>query len=136
MDGTSVVHTTSQGQRTLAKSSCDAEYNAGSYAGNGVVFTTNLIEEMMGEDAMDKPGDFIGDNQGALFLMNNMQVGQRTKHIDIKAHWLRQIFRDNITRTRFTRSKDMVVDIDTKNVDEKTFKKHATYKRYGPKPVK
>ena len=68
--------------------------------------------------------------------MNNMQVGQRTKHIDIKAHWLRRIFKENITKTKFTESENMVADIDTKNLDEKTFIKHATYKRYGPKPAK
>ena len=85
---------------------------------------------------MVKPGDFIGDNQEALFLINNMQVGQRTKHIDIKAHWLRRIFKEKITKTKYTQSEDMVADIDTKNWDEKTFLKHATYNRHGSKPVK
>ena len=79
-----MIHTTLQGQKTISKSTSEAEYMAGSYAANGIVFTTNLIEEIMGEGGMKKPAEFIGDNQGALYLMNNMQVGQGTKHIDIK----------------------------------------------------
>jgi len=68
--------------------------------------------------------------------MNNMQVGQRTKHIDIKAHWLRQFFRRKVTKTKFTPTEEMVADIDTKNCDQKTFEKHARTKRYGYNPVK
>ena len=129
-------HTTSQGQKTISKSTSEAEYTAGSYAANGIVFTTNLIEEIMGKGEMKKPAEFIGDNQGALYLMNNMQVGQRTKHIDIKAHWLRQEIRRKTLKTKFTPSEDMVADIDTKNTDEKTFMRHATFKRYGENPLK
>ena len=56
IDDACVIHTTSQGQKVIAKSSCEAEYTAGSYYGNGVVFTTNLIDEVMGEGTMKKPG--------------------------------------------------------------------------------
>ena len=86
-----------------------------------MVFTANLVNELLGEGTMKKPGLLCGDNQGSLFLMNNMQVGQRTKHIDIRAHWTRQLINDKVAKTKFMRSEDMVADIDTKKMDKKTF---------------
>ena len=111
----------SQGQKVVAKSSTEAEYISGSQAADGMVFTTNLINELLGEGTMKKPGLLCGDNQGSLFLMNNMQVGQRTKHIDIRAHWIRWLISDKVAKTKFVKSENMVVDIDTKNTNEKTF---------------
>ena len=136
IDGKCAIHTTSQGQKTVSKSTSEAEYTSASYAGNGVVFTTNLIEEVMGKDAMHRPGEFIGDNQGCLYLMNNMQVGQRTKHIDIKAHWIRDVVKKKVIKTKYTPTEEMIADIDTKNCDQKTFEKHARAKRYGNNPMK
>ena len=129
LDDAGVVHTTSQGQRVVSKSSTEAEYMAGSHAADGMVFTTNLIDELFGEGTMHKPGLLCGDNQGSLYLMNNMQVGQRTKHIDIKAHWIRRLISNKTAKTKFVKSEDMVADIDTKNTDAKTFIRHAKVKR-------
>ena len=83
--------------------------------------TTNLINELLGEGTMKRPGLLCGDNQGSLFLMNNMQVGQRTNHIDIRAHWIRRLIIDKVAKTKFVKSEEMVADIDTKDTDKKTF---------------
>ena len=103
---------------------------------NGVVFTTNLIDEVMRPDTIERPGEFIRDNQGTLYLMNNMQVGQQTKHIDIKAHWMQEIFKKKITKIRYTPTEEMVADIDTKNCDQKTFEKHTNTKIFRNMPAK
>ena len=129
IDDAGVVYTTSQGQGAIAQLATEAEYGSESKGGQGVVFTTNLVEEMLGEDSMKRPGLLVGDNEGSLFMMNNLTVGQRTKHIDIKAHWVRQIIRDKYVKTRYIPSEHMPADIDTKNVDEKTFLRHARKKR-------
>ena len=129
LDDAGVVHTTSQGQKVIAKSSSEAEYMAGSHAADGMVFTTNLINELLGQGTMMKPGLLCGDNQGSLFLMNNLQVGQRTKHIDIRAHWIRRLIRNKNAKTKYVKSEDLVADIDTKNTDAKTFIRHAKVKR-------
>mmetsp|Transcript_1149 Transcript_1149/g.1561 ORF Transcript_1149/g.1561 Transcript_1149/m.1561 type:complete len:287 (+) Transcript_1149:2-862(+) len=59
IDGKCVIHKTSQGQKTVLKSTSEAEYTSGSYAGNEVVFTTNLIEELTGSDTMTRSGDLL-----------------------------------------------------------------------------
>ena len=129
LDDAGVVYTTSQGQGTVAQSTTESEYRSGGKAGQGIVFTTNLVDEMLGEDSMKRPGLLVGDNSGSLFLMNNLSVGQRTKHIDIKAHWIRQILKEKYVKTRSIPSKFMPADIDTKNTDEATFLRHARKKR-------
>ena len=68
------------------------------------------------------------DNQGAIFLAENMQVFQRTKHIDIKFHFIREFISNSQTieqgKLFKIDSKNNTADIGTKNVDVKTFEKH------------
>ena len=40
---------------------------------------------------MEKPSVIYEDNQGAIFLAKNRQVGIRTKHIDILHHFMRDM---------------------------------------------
>ena len=88
IDDAGVVYTTSQGQGIISQSTTKGEYRSRGKCGQGVVFTTNLVEEMLGEDSMKCPGLLVGDNKGSLFVMNSLTVGQRTKHINIKVHWV------------------------------------------------
>ena len=129
LDDAGPIYTTSQGQKTVSKLSTEAEYIAGSHAGDGMVFTTNWIGEVLGKDKIKRPGRLIGDNQPTLFLMNNLLVGQRTKHIDIKAHWIQGIIKDKTAKTEYIETEDNVADTDTKNLDQKSFLRHAKKKR-------
>ena len=45
-----------------------------------------LLEEI---SEVQKPAVFYKDNKGAIFLAKNDQVVMRTKHIDIRHHFLR-----------------------------------------------
>ena len=40
---------------------------------------------------VEKPSVIYEDNRGTIFLAKNRQVGIRTKHIDIRHHFLRDI---------------------------------------------
>ena len=85
-----------------------------------------LLEEL---NLVDLPGMLFEDNAGAIFLAGNKQVSKRTKHIDLKHHFIRE----------FTEEKNGVqqgvifkigtelntADIGTKNVDVKSFKRHT-----------
>jgi len=67
-------------QQTVSLSSCESEYIAYGEGCQEVLFMNQLLEELL-----NKPmsATVYGDNQGALFLVKNLQVSQRTKHIDI-----------------------------------------------------
>ena len=45
------------------------------------------------------------------FILNNDQVGQRTKHIDIKWHHVRDMIKDGDLVVMYVRSKDNPADI-------------------------
>ena len=52
---------------------------------------------------------------GAIYLANNYTTSQRTKHIDIRAHFLREYIEDGTLKVIFIRSEDNDADILTKN---------------------
>ena len=78
-----------------------------------------------------KPSTLREDNTGAIFIMNNDQVGQRTKHIDIKWHHVQSMIQLGDLIVIYIRSEDNPSDIMTKNVKEALFVKHAVAMKNG-----
>jgi hypothetical protein len=58
-------------------------------------------------------------------LGNNFSIGQRTKHIEMRAHIVREYTEDDILKLVFIRSEDNDADIFTKNTTEDLFLKHS-----------
>jgi hypothetical protein len=79
---------TSKKQHTVSLSSSEAEYQALSECVQKVVFTQNLVEELTGQK---KPAIIYEDNLGTIFLVKNQQVSSRTRHIDIRHHFMRYL---------------------------------------------
>ena len=131
IDGKCLIASSSQTQKTVSLSTTQAEYQSASKLAQGVCFTQQLVDEVMGPDFMEKPARFYGDNAGCNFLIKNEQVGPRTKHIDVRHHWLRDLQRDGQIENSFRSTERMVADINTKNTSVKTFIKHATNMRNG-----
>ena len=65
------------------------------------------------------------DNTGAIYLANNYTSGQRTKHIDIRVHYVREYIHDGIIKVEFVRTENNDADILTKNTTEEIFKTHS-----------
>jgi uncharacterized protein (DUF488 family) len=65
------------------------------------------------------------DSTGAIYLENNQTTGQRTKHIDIRVHHVRNLITEGIIKTKFVRTDDNTADIFTKNTSETLFLKHS-----------
>jgi len=63
----------------------------------------------------DSPAIIFSDNSGAIFLSENLSVNKRTKHIDIKHHFIREFVRDGLGKIYKIESKECVADIGTKN---------------------
>ena len=62
------------------------------------------------------------DNVGAIRLANNSGVSERTKHIDIRAHFVQSFVMDEIVAIDFVRSAENTSDIMTKNQQRVHFK--------------
>ena len=61
------------------------------------------------------------DNQSTIQICNDPVQRQRTKHIDIHMHYIRQLVHDDTIHLLFCASSEQVVDIFTKFFCEKTF---------------
>ena len=79
-----------------------------------------LLEEMT---EVQKPLVVYEDNQGAIFLANNRQVGMRTKHIDICHHFMRYMAEDKEIDIKYIMSEENPTEIMIKNCSEAYFVK-------------
>ena len=55
------------------------------------------------------------DNQGCIFLVKNQSVGQRTKHIEVKTHFIREQYEMERVEPVFCKSEQQYSDGMTKN---------------------
>jgi len=118
----------SKAQDHTTLSSAEAEYAAMSSATQELVFMTNLAEDI---EPLMKPGLILGDNEGALALVKNRQVGARTKHIDIRHHFMRDKWEEGLLRVAHIPGEDNEADICTKNVTNRLHLKHRSRIRHG-----
>ena len=73
-------------QRTVTLRSTEAEYVVILACAQYLKFVSILLGEIT---EVQKLSVMYEDNQGAVFLSNNVQVGMRNKHVDIRHHFMR-----------------------------------------------
>jgi hypothetical protein len=113
----------SKSGKSVTLSSTEAEYFATSEIAKEAIFTQQVIESI-GLN-LKYPITIKVDNVGAIYLANNYSTSQRTKHINIRTHFVREFIEDGIIKVIFVKSEDNDADIFTKNTSEELFLKHA-----------
>ena len=98
---------------TVTLSSTEADYIAMVECAQDLVFTRTLVAELKGEK---KKAIKYGKNTGLLFLADNKQVSQCTKHINVQHHYLQGLAKQKEVATKFQRSEHNCADVMTKNV--------------------
>ena len=111
--GGAISHSSNR-QATVAQSSTEAEYYALSKAVSEGLWVRQILSQMMytGDD-LDQI-QLYGDNQGALALGENPTLHQRTKHIDVKHHFLREHIESGTIQLNYLQTDRMVADGLTK----------------------
>ena len=74
---------------------------------------------------MDLPINVHVDNVGAIFLAENNNSGERTKHVDIRHHFVREVIEDGIVKIVFVKSEENDSDLYTKNLNGELYQKHS-----------
>jgi len=120
--GVPIVWRTKQ-QRSVTLSSSEAEYYALSEAVKEVRFIYQLLKEM-GFD-VELPITVRVDNIGAIFMAENMQVSQRTKHIDTRLRFVNQYVDDGFIKIKFVGTNDNDADLFTKNLGKDAHERHG-----------
>ena len=108
-------------QTCVALSTAEAEYVALCAAVQEAMWFQQLVSDLLNK-SMQKTIIFE-DNQSAIFLAKIQQVHGRTKHIDIKHHFIRDIVETGRTDIVYCASEDMVADMLTKELSAKQFEK-------------
>jgi len=87
-----LISWTTKAQKTVALSSTEAEYMALSDCSCQVVWMHTLMGEL---GYSLKPIPICGDNQGSIFIASNPVTERRSKHIDIRYHYVREVISQN-----------------------------------------
>ena len=116
--GGALISWKSQRQRTVTQSSSEAEYITLSEAAKEQKFTQMLLEEIA---EVETPGIIYGDNEASIFLAKNRQVSNRTKHIDIREHFIRECVDEGRIELKRVESDKNSSDIMTKNLPVRKF---------------
>lgn len=83
-----IISWSSKRQATVALSSCEAEYIAETEAAKEAIWLKRLLNNF--HFKTPEAVKIKGDNKGALALAKNPEFHSRTKHIDIRYHFVRQ----------------------------------------------
>ena len=67
------------------------------------------------------------DNVGAIHLANNPFSSSRSRHIDVRHHYVRRLVLENVVRVVYTCSKEQPADILTKPLDVESFNTHRGF---------
>ena len=115
----------SKKQPTVALSTCEAEYMSLSAAVQESKFLMNLLKCMLGSDLCNHVVLYC-DNQGALALASNPIQHQRSKHIDIKYHFVRSEVQKGVVNLKYVPSEENIVDVFTKPLTGAKFKRFVS----------
>jgi hypothetical protein len=109
---------TSRAQKTIALSSTEAEYMALSDCSRQVVWMHTLMGEL---GYYLNPVPICGDNQGSIFIASNPVTEKRSKHIDIRFHYIRQVIERKFAEVFFVEGDKNPADLLTKNLGSVKF---------------
>jgi hypothetical protein len=104
-------------QEIISLSTTESEYVAATYAAKEALWLRQLILQLFGIklDATKLDATTLfSDNQSAIALTKEHQYHARTKHIDVRFHFIRWIIEDGKLRLIYCPTDEMVADILTK----------------------
>ncbi|RVW30858.1 Retrovirus-related Pol polyprotein from transposon RE2 [Vitis vinifera] len=132
--GGNLISWKSKKQDVVARSSAEAKYRAMALATCELIWLKHLLRELrFGKDEQMK---LICDNQATLHIASNPVFHERTKHIEVNCHFIREKIALGCVATSFVNSNDQLADIFTKSLRGLRIKyicnKLGAYNIYAP----
>jgi hypothetical protein len=118
--GRSLVPWVSKKQNSVALSTAEAEYIAASHCCVQLLWMRKPVRDY-GYKLSKVP--LLCDNESAIHMADNPVKHSRTKHIDIRYHFLMDHQQRGDIEIAYVNTKNQLADIFTKPLDEKTFSK-------------
>ncbi|XP_072951733.1 secreted RxLR effector protein 161-like [Typha angustifolia] len=110
--GTSAVSWSSKKQATVALSTSEAEYSTINSAAAQAVWLRRILASF--EQEQQQPRVIFCGNQSAIAMMENPAFHGRTKHIDIRVHFIRDLVANGDVEIRYINTDKQAADILTK----------------------
>ncbi|KAG7556889.1 Reverse transcriptase RNA-dependent DNA polymerase [Arabidopsis suecica] len=111
-------------QKVVSCSSAESEYRAMKQLTNELTWLKALLKDLRVEQ--DTPITMHCDNKAAIYIASNSVFHERTKHIEVDCHKVREKIVQGVTLPCYTRSEDQLADIFTKAASLKSHKS-STY---------
>jgi hypothetical protein len=122
LEGAPVV-AKSNGQKSVTLSTAESELSAGTSCAQEMLYVMRVMESIGLK--VKKPMILEMDSKAAVDLANNWSVGGRTRHIEVKQYFLRELKEEDILLAVWISGATMSSDIFTKNVERTLFEKHT-----------
>ncbi|KAL1204565.1 Retrovirus-related Pol polyprotein from transposon RE2 [Cardamine amara subsp. amara] len=110
--GGNLVTWKSKKQKVVSCSSAESEYRAMKKLTNELVWLKALLKDLGIEST--SPITMHCDNQAAIHIATNSVFHERTKHIEVDCHKVREKIVEGVILPCYTRSEDQLADIFTK----------------------
>jgi len=114
MFGNCLVSWSSKKQPVVALSSTEAEYVAVTSASQEALWFQSLLYEL---GIVQNTVIIQEDNESCINLANNPQEFNRTRHIQVKYHFIRQLVKEKKIKLQHCRTQNQLADIFTKGVN-------------------
>ena len=118
LSGGAAVSWRARRQTTIATSTAESEYIAAFEAAKEAIYLRRLMSEL----GQMKPTDTVTlneDSQACIKIATNPCLAERTKHFDIKYHWLREKVKSKDVELKYISTHDQLADIFTKSLGER-----------------
>jgi hypothetical protein len=131
--GGTIVGWSSKKQPVVSLSSAESELISYTEGCQSARFMQQLLGEIIGEEPT---AIIFEDNIGCIFLIKNQKTSTRTKHLDVRHLFGRDLYIRNQVLPVFVRSEENISDGMTKNQSEKLFTEHEQVLMNGILPYR
>lgn len=108
----------SRKQRIVAQSTIEAEYIALTHCVRDVLFVRQMLKEL---GYAQKTTIIKEDNQACIAIAENPTQHARTKHIDVRYHFVREHVSENRIKLEYVMSRENLADIFTKGLGRELY---------------
>jgi Reverse transcriptase (RNA-dependent DNA polymerase)/GAG-pre-integrase domain/gag-polypeptide of LTR copia-type len=123
--GSGPISWQSRRQRTVATSSCEAEYTAAFEASKEAIWLRTLLSHI--GFSPTAPTTLLCDNNATITLSEDPAFHARVKHFDVRYHFLRERVQLNEISLSYINTRDNIADIFTKPLGTTDFARLRTF---------